>query len=130
MGDIFRMFYVGDGLRRKVSRIIMDREDVATKATSKGVQFIMECIQEGLDIYNNPKLYHPDAKRDHSLSVSATCINSHIIELAKRMSVDMQGFSRIRETRGRTTFILADQTEVWYKKLNKDGKPSFRKSKH
>lgn len=107
----------------------MNREEIATKATSRGVQFIMECVQGGIDDYANSKNYSDAAKHDHSVSVAAACINSHIVARAKRMSMEMQGFLQIKERRGRTTFILADYTEVWYKKLNQDGKPSFRSSK-
>lgn len=108
----------------------MNQEDIVNRVTSKGVQFIIECIKGGYADYNNATYYGPDAKRDHTASVASACINCHIIERAKRMSVsaDMKGLIRISHKRGRTTFILADHTEVWYKKLNKDGKPSFRVS--
>ena len=106
----------------------MDREDVVARVTSQGVQFIMDCIRGGYKDYNDPSYYGDAAKRDHTTSVAAACINCHIIERAKRMSVEMQGFIQINSKRGRTTFTLADHTEIWYKKLNKDGKPSFRAS--
>jgi hypothetical protein len=108
----------------------MNQGDVVNRVTSRGVQFIIECIKGGYADYNNPTYYGPIARREHTASVAAACINCHIIERAKRMSVsdEMQGLIRISQKRGRTTFILADYTEVWYKKLNKDGKPSFRVS--
>src|SRR5690348_5359011 len=108
----------------------MNQEDIVNRITSKGVQFIIECIKGAYADYNNEDYYGPDARREHSASVAAACINCHIIERAKRMSVseEMKGFVRISQKRGRTTFVLADLTEVWYKKLNKDGRPSFRVS--
>jgi hypothetical protein len=122
-----RMFYVGDVY---VGRIVMNQEDIVKRATSKGVRFIIEVITGAHAIYRNPENYGAAAIRDHTASVTAACINCHIIQLAARLSVseDMKGLVRIKQTHGRTTFILADYTEVWYKKLNKSGKPSFRVS--
>lgn len=106
----------------------MNHEDIIDRVTSEGVRFIIECIKGGYAICHNPTNYGPDAIHDHTASVAAACINCHIIKQAERMSVEMPGFIRINQKRGRTTFTLADHTEVWYKKLNKDGKPSFRVS--
>ncbi len=109
----------------------MNQEDIVKRATSKGVRFIIEVITAAHAIYRNPENYGAAAIRDHTASVTAACINCHINKLAAHMSVsdDMRGFVHIRQKRGRTTFILADCTEIWYKKLNKNGKPSFRSSK-
>jgi len=108
----------------------MDQDDIVNRITSKGVRFIIETIKGAQAIYHNPENYGPDAIRDHTASVAAACINCHIIKQAERMlmSDEMKGLVRISQKRGRTTFILADRTEVWFKKLNKDGKPSYRVS--
>lgn len=109
----------------------MNREDIVNRATSKGVRFIIAVIQGAHDKYRDPKNYGPAAIRDHTPSVAAACINCHIIKLAEELSLseDMKGIVQIKQKRGRTTFILVDQTEVWYKKLDKAGKPSFRVSR-
>ncbi len=65
----------------------MNQEDIVNRVTSKGVQFIIECIKGGYADYNNPKWYGSDAKREHTASVASACVNCHIIERAKRMSV-------------------------------------------
>ncbi len=109
----------------------MNQEDIVNRATSKGVRFIIEVIKGAHAIYRNSENYGPAAIRDHTPGVAAACINCHMIKLAEHMSVtdDMKGLVQIRRKRGRTTFILADYTEVWYKKLDKRGKPSFRASR-
>lgn len=109
----------------------MNHEDIVNRATSKGVRFIIEVIQGAHAIYGNSENYGPVALRDHTPSVAAACINCHMIKLAERMSAsdEMMGLIQIRRKRGRTTFILADYTEVWLKKVDKAGKPSFRPSR-
>lgn len=107
----------------------MKREDIVARVTSKGVQFAIDCIKGGYEDYGNNEYYGAEAKRDHTASVAATCINCHIVARAKRMSVDIPGFIQIKQKRGRTTFILADHTEIWFKKLDKDAKPRYRDSK-
>ena len=109
----------------------MNQEDIVNRATSKGVRFIIEAIQGANDIYRNSLNYGPDAIRDHTPGVAAACINCHMVKLAERMSVsdEMKGLVQIRQKRGRTTFILQDYTEVWFKKVDKAGRPSFRASR-
>lgn len=107
----------------------MDRESIVAKATSQGVRFILECIQGGLDDYANSENYGEAARRIHSIGLSAAIINSHIIHRAKTQSLELPELIRVREKRGRITFILGDYTEIWYKKLDKDGRPRFRPSK-
>ncbi len=109
----------------------MNQEDIVNRATSKGVRFIIEVIKGANDIYCNSANYGPDAIRDHTPSVAAACLNCHMVKLAERLSAsdEMKGFVQIRRKRGRTTFILKDYTEVWFKKVDKAGKPSFRPSR-
>ena len=109
--------------------VVVEREKIVAAATSQGVQFVLECIQQGLGDYADPNNYSEAIKRDHSASVAASCINCHIIKRAAQKSMEMGGFIQIRKTRGRTTFILGDRVEIWYKKLNRDGKPSYRPSR-
>src|SRR5690348_17162335 len=118
-------------LRRKAFWIIMNREDIVNRATSKGVRFIIEIIQGAHAIYRNPENYGSAALRDHTPSVAAACIHCHMIKEAERLSVseDLMGLVQIRRKRGRTTFILTDYTEIWLKKVDKTGKPSFRPSR-
>jgi hypothetical protein len=106
----------------------MDQDDIVSRVTSQGVQFIIDCIKGGYEDYNNPDYYSDEAKRDHTSGVAAACRNCHIVARAKRMSIEMQSFIQIQQKRGRTTFILGDHTEIWYKKIGNDGKPSFRPS--
>lgn len=98
------------------AKFVTNQDDIVGRVTSKGVQFIIECIKGGYADYNNPTYYGSVARREHTASVASACINCHIIERARRMSVtpEMKDFIRINQKRGRTTFILSDNTEVWY----------------
>ena len=107
----------------------MNQDDIVSRITSQGVQFIMDCIKGGYEDYDNPEYYGEAARREHTPGTAAACRNCHIIERAKRKSLEMQGFIRIKRQVGRITFILGDHTEIWYKKIGKNGKPGFRPSR-
>lgn len=92
------------------------------------MKVVWECVIGGLADYEDPTLYGPAAKRDHTAAVSAACRNAHIVARAKRAAVEAPDAIQIRRKRGRVTFIVKNRTEVWFKKLNDRGEPSFRPS--
>jgi len=106
----------------------MDRDEVVARATSRGVQFIMEVIQGGLADYRSPAFYSDEAKRDHTPAVAAACRHCHIVGRAKRAMVEMTDLVKVRSRKGRITFVLADHTEIWFKKIDERGRPAFRPS--
>lgn len=101
---------------------------LTSEAMKHEMELIWQCVSGGLQDYNDPVLYSPAAKRDHTASVRAAIRNAHIVGRAKRAAVASPDYIRIRQRRNRTTFVVNDRTEVWFKKLKHNGEPSFRPS--
>src|SRR5436309_2248692 len=107
-----------------VSKEMIMRDKVVALLTTEIREFIVSCIQGGLADYYDPAYYGDAARREHTPGVRAAIRNCHILARANRATLEMSQVRAIIK-RGRVMFIVADRLCVSFKKLNRDLRPRY-----
>jgi hypothetical protein len=100
------------------------KEEMEAFLTPPRLEWIHRSIRDGLADYEDPTLYSAKARVAHTPSVSSMIRNCHIVHRANMADLEeLQVKVLIR--RGRVLFRIADQVDVWFKKLDRNLRPRF-----